>query len=313
MGVFGVGLYSSDFAMDLRGTIGAVARLPFDANSVVDILRDTEPSAANDPNNEDHTTFWLVMADQFAKRGIVHEAIRDKALTIIDGGEDIVMMEKLGMKGTDLRKRRKFLETVRARIVEAPALAKRRSVLTKPQPLLMERGDVLIYPTCNGKCINPYYPSKESNVVYTKDGPSPWIQSDWGAMFIVDSGRAFDFLSWYRALIVAQASCEQPSLDSLLGEEIAWKFSNPGTCSPSHFRKMELKKIGSFDIDLKKRETTFPMLRPGTSAAVQDISIANQMNTISAKWEGKPLETNEGHRPTILGIKQILNSDSVSD
>ena len=38
MGVWGAGLYSGDFAMDLRSTIGAVARLPFDNDKLLDIL-----------------------------------------------------------------------------------------------------------------------------------------------------------------------------------------------------------------------------------------------------------------------------------
>ena len=68
MGLWGTGLYSSDFAMDLRSTVGAVARLPFDGDRLVEILSETEPTAAGNPDDEQHTTFWLVVADQFAKR-----------------------------------------------------------------------------------------------------------------------------------------------------------------------------------------------------------------------------------------------------
>ena len=35
MGRWGTGLYSGDFAMDLRSTIRAVARLPFSADRLV--------------------------------------------------------------------------------------------------------------------------------------------------------------------------------------------------------------------------------------------------------------------------------------
>src|SRR5690349_22866451 len=83
--------------MDLRGTIRAVARLPFDCNKLVDILCETERTAANNPNDEDHTIFWLIVADQFAKRAIVCDRARDKALAIIESGADIAMQEKLGM------------------------------------------------------------------------------------------------------------------------------------------------------------------------------------------------------------------------
>jgi hypothetical protein len=160
MGVFGAGLYSADFAMDLRSATSAVVRLPFDTDKLVDILCDTEPSIANKPDDEDHNTFWLVIADQFAKRSIVCDRVRAKALGIIDSGADIAMHEKGGMNPSDLRKRQKMLEEVRKR---TPRLCERapRPVLKKPQALLMDVGDVFVYPTFRGRCINPYFASRE--------------------------------------------------------------------------------------------------------------------------------------------------------
>ena len=70
MGAWGVGLYSSDFALDLRGAVKAVARLPFPSDKLLDYLCASQPAAANDPQDVDHTVFWLTVADQFAKRGI---------------------------------------------------------------------------------------------------------------------------------------------------------------------------------------------------------------------------------------------------
>lgn len=54
MGVWGAGLYSSDFAMDLCSTIGAVARLSFDGDRLVEILSETAPTAAGNPDDEQH-------------------------------------------------------------------------------------------------------------------------------------------------------------------------------------------------------------------------------------------------------------------
>jgi hypothetical protein len=65
MGTWGAGLYSGDLAMDLRSTIGAVTRLPFEGDRLVEILCEAEPGAANNPEDEEHTVFWLVVADQF--------------------------------------------------------------------------------------------------------------------------------------------------------------------------------------------------------------------------------------------------------
>src|SRR5439155_21330222 len=156
----GVGLYSGDFAMDLRSTVRAVSRLPFEADRLVQILRDCEPVAAGNPADEDHTTFWLVLADQFSKRGIDSVRARDAALAIIDNGLDLALLEKLGMKTADLRKRKALLAELRGRLT-APVIKKTRSVLKSPQPLLMQVGEIYVYPTCGGECINPYFPSKE--------------------------------------------------------------------------------------------------------------------------------------------------------
>lgn len=104
MGVWGSGLYSGDFAMDLRGTFRAVTRLPFDGEKLLQILCDLERTAANNPADEEHTSFWLVVADQFAKHGIPCTRAQQKALQIIDSETDITILMKLGMDSAGLRK-----------------------------------------------------------------------------------------------------------------------------------------------------------------------------------------------------------------
>jgi len=66
----------------------------------------------------------------------------------------------------------------------APDSAKRRKVLKNPQQFLFEVGDVLIYPTSNGRCINPYFSSLEKM--------NRWQHDGWGAMVIAERGRAFE-------------------------------------------------------------------------------------------------------------------------
>src|SRR5690242_19475497 len=63
MGQWGCGLYSGYFALDLRSTIAALVRLPFSPDRIADILCESKPSAANDATDEDHITFWLVIAE----------------------------------------------------------------------------------------------------------------------------------------------------------------------------------------------------------------------------------------------------------
>ncbi len=312
MGVWATGLYAGDFALDLRSTIGAVAKLPFEGDRLLEILCESEPATADRADDTDHTTFWLVVADQFAKRGIECKRARESALEIIDSGKDLAMLEKLGMQAGDLRKRRKVLDEVRGRILAPIARAKPRETMKKPQELLMQTGDVLIYPTFSGRCRNPYFVDQDKDRMGTAT-PS-WRVDSWSAMVIVDCGRAFDFLAWYRPLTLAVAMAEKPKLAMLNGEQI-WKLCNPGTCTAPHFKRMGLEKIGTFAIDREKLKVCFGEFRPGRSAAVSDISIANQISVgpyFKAERIAEPgnLKSVKPGRPyaAVAGLRQIAKS-----
>jgi hypothetical protein len=72
---------------------------------------------------------------------------------------------------------------------------------------------------------------------------------------------------------------------------------------------MELEKIGSLPLDPDKLEKSFNGLRPGVSAAVSDISIANRLNAnpyTVAVANPKPGEAGKGRAPMLRGIEQIL-------
>jgi hypothetical protein len=64
MSAWGIGLYASDFALDLRATVGAVARLPLDEDKLVAAI--SRPRKL--PPKIPPTRIWLVLADQFEKR-----------------------------------------------------------------------------------------------------------------------------------------------------------------------------------------------------------------------------------------------------
>jgi hypothetical protein len=269
MGVWGTGLYSGDFAKDLSSAARAVSQLPFEGERLAELLCSVEPGAANHESNEDHTTFWLVLADQFAKRGIVSERVKQNALEIIDKGKDLAMMSQLGMDAAGLRKRGKVLAELRDKIVNAAPPATPRRVLKKPQALVMNTGDVVVYPTGRGIPINPYFPS-------AKKMRPEWIQDGWGTAVIVEAGREFNFLAWYRPMTMANALVDKPGMQEISGKQV-WALRIPGTCSASHFKKMRLEKIGTVAIDNEKVKQLFPKEPSGRSAAVNDISIANRL------------------------------------
>ena len=283
MGVWGTGLYSGDFAKDLSSAARAVSQLPFDGERLADLLCSIEPGAANFESSEDYTTFWLVLADQFAKRGIVSERVKQNALAIIDTGKDLAMMSQLGMDAAGLKKRGKMLVELREKIVHAIPPATPRRVLKKPQALVMDTGDVVIYPTGGGKPINPYFPSAE------KIRPE-WIQDGWGTAVIVEAGREFDFLAWYRPMTMANTMSVKPKMQEILSKHV-WALRIPGTCSASHFKKMRLEKIGNVAIDSEKVKQLFSKEPSGRSAAVNDISIANRLNV------GPSLRAEQIHLP----------------
>jgi hypothetical protein len=270
MGVWGSGLYSGDFATDLRAAVTAVSRLPFEGNHLLEILMGIEPNAANNRHDEDYTTFWLVVADQFAKRGIASDQVRRIVLQIIDEGQDIEMLRTLGMGPALLKKRQAILSNLLERITTTQSNGKKRVVLKKPQPLLMNPGEVFVYPTSQGHCINAYFPSKERI--------PDWKQDGWSAVVIVEAGRAFDFLAWYRPLILPDAVSQKPELAQLTSVS-PWILRRPGPLSAQHFKKMELEKIGTLGVDVSKVERLFPDRKNGIYQVVNDISLVNELST----------------------------------
>lgn len=305
MGVWGAGLYSSDFAKDLSSAARAVARLPYDSDRLAEIVCSAEPGAATNPADEDHTTFWLVLADQFAKKGIVCERVRQKAISIIDNGDDLAMLSKLGMDAAGLRKRGKMLAELRQSIVNATVPARPRKILKKPQEFLMNAGDVLVYPTSGGNIINPYFASVEKIV-------PEWRQDGWGAAVIVETGRSFDFLAWYRPLTIAMTTAAKPGVQELLANPL-WVLKRAGTCSAAHFKKMRLEKAGTVAIDREKLDRCFADRPDGMDEAVNDISIANRLDVgpalqaTSIRMPGDPANPKAG-RPfrAIRSLEEIL-------
>jgi hypothetical protein len=150
MGPWGIGLYSDDFARDLKATISAVCRLPLDEEPLVDAICGSEPSAATDPADEDHTIFWLVLADQYEKRLIFSKRVREMAIAIIDGGKDAATMQGLGMKAAPIRKRGDKLAELPARLLAQPKASRERKTIKTSEPYVFDLYGVYAYPTRGG-------------------------------------------------------------------------------------------------------------------------------------------------------------------
>lgn len=307
MGAWGPGLYANDCAADLKSTIAALAKLPFDGERIAEILRQNSAVIADDDADEDYTTFWLVAADQFLKRGIRSETIRQTALTIIESGQDLTLMANLGLAPIDLKKRRKTLNELKTQLDQPIAADKPRKTLAKPQPLLLNVGDVYVYPVSQGLSLNPYF-------THPRTDYSGFHQDGWGALCIVDSGRAFDFLAWYSLVAIDVLTERKLSPDEILADR-NWILRGSGTVTASHRKKLELEQICSVAVDRQKVLQKFPAHQPGISEAVDDISISNVMRVgmneaDASHWFSKLEKVNDKFvrvpSPSIHNLNEIL-------
>jgi hypothetical protein len=143
--------------------------------------------------------------------------------------------------------------------------------MARPQPWLLNLGDVFVYPTCKGEVINPYFRPDDLR-------ETGWNQDGWGAAFVVDCGRAFDFLAWYRVLTIADALPEKPDQQSLRADLVWTLRFCAGTCPAARYRKIGIEKLTSFTIDPERRNRCFPEMRNGVQEAVDDVCISNSLS-----------------------------------
>ncbi len=252
-----------------------MARLPISGEEILALLRAEAAHAAENAGDEQHTSFWLVVADQFQKRGIPCPEATRKALDIIDSAADLNMLAALGMAAGLLRKRAAVLQELRARLV-ANGAARPRKVIKSPQTLIMRPGDVFAYPTSGGAPYNPYVtPALKQRSAYD------WMADAWGALLILKAELACGYLAWYCPLVTRTELLQKPTLESLRNEP--WTKQHPGTCSASHFKRLALERLGSVSI----RESVIKELacstEEGVRAALLDISLANCMDVASSR------------------------------
>jgi len=269
MGAWGTGLYANDFAADLKSTVAALATLPFDGDRIADILRQESAEILADTEDADYTTFWLVVADQFEKKGICCESVRKTAVQIIESGQDLKLMAAVEMSSKDLKQRQKVLNELKSRLSE-PIPPRPRKTIKAPPPLLMNVGDLFTYPVSQGSPLNPYLSNPRA------DDPG-WNLDGWATMLIIDAGFAFDFLPWYRPITTAVMSKQPLGIEDLPSAG-RWFLRNPGTASGTHLKKMELLKIAALKVNRGKIVTRFSPFKSDVSYAVNDISISNQMS-----------------------------------
>ena len=113
------------------GTISAVVRLPFDPDRLVEILCEAEPAAANNPTDEEHTTFVVSACRSICEARYRLRSSARKGPAKPQCGRGSRHGHKTWHEARGHSQRRKMLEQLKERIVSAP-ITKTRSILTNP-------------------------------------------------------------------------------------------------------------------------------------------------------------------------------------
>jgi hypothetical protein len=233
VGAWGPGLYSDDFALDLKTTVSTMCRLPISGSEIVRLL--TELICVT-PDDEAYTTFWLVVADQLHRRGIRSEAV-DRAVAIIEDGSDLRLLHHLGMAETDLRKREAMLRELREELT-APLPDRERRTLKKPQPFVAHSGEVYTFEVdSRGSSYNPYG---------TDPAEASFHPVGWGAVMVLRAGRMCEYLAWYQLAPALNPGLSRPTLEEAI-ETIDPSHNDVGTLPRSHMKRVGLQLLGRIE------------------------------------------------------------------
>lgn len=236
MGTYGIGIYQNDLAMDLKGDVAGMMRLPFEVERIVELLY-RSLGELQDPDDEQHTDAVFVLADQLHRFGLTHQPTLDRFDAIVASGRDLDMKAQLGLDEKGLAKRRATVAALREKLTTPHPKPAKRKIITKQQPLLFETGDVLAYPCRREKPINPHM-SAECRDAFEPDG--------WMAAIVTAAGHSFDLLAWYSIASVLQTWTTKPTLNDLVDSNVGW--TGAGTLTKTMAQRMKLARIAQVEI-----------------------------------------------------------------
>lgn len=240
MGTWGASLYDDDIASDLKNTVALICKVPADGNRLLELLEQIQENT--DPDDDDGSVFWLVVADQFEKRGINSKRAASIALRIIQSETDMAACKAKGADEKFLKARQKALLELATRLRQPRAL-KVKPKPQKPPPLVLSTGEVFAFPTMAGRAWHPYrLPSAGA-----------FIADGWSALVVLATGRAFEWLPWVALASLTVQPDTKPTFDEALdGQLIPHPQTNgAGRFVPkaAHVKGLQLELLGKIDLD----------------------------------------------------------------
>jgi hypothetical protein len=263
MGAWGGGLYDSDFARDLKGTISGVLRAPLSDDEV---LAEIWASNGEGAVESDALDYWLVLADQLERRGIRRQDVFERAIAIVEAGEDVAILEELEAEPKTIAERRKETTKLVERLRD-PRPAKPRRPLKKPQPLLLERCEALTWPTDRGNAINPYV---AEGSLWKLGG---FTQDGWGFGIVTEAGHHYHVLAYYAVQVLKWRRAERPSPE--LAVHCPRSTYRYGTINKLHLTRVRVERIGRVpDEALGPPPEPHVGRRSSRRAALEDIGLS---------------------------------------
>ena len=245
MGTFGVGLYDDDTAADLKSSLSILCTIPVTGDRLLDILlRQYDGDVAL--SDEAGPTFWLVVADQFERRGIHCQTAFERALAAITSGVDLDNLRARGMGARELAKRATLLQEIAIRL-QSPRAERKLPKTPKPPECVVQAGEVYAFPTWSGRAVN----------AWVLDKPSVDIPPDgWGALLILECGRVFDWLPWCAVASLTVDPARPVDMNAVLQSKLLLHLQTKGAalCVPkkSHVQRMQMLRMGELRLDSQR-------------------------------------------------------------
>lgn len=277
MGTWGAGLYEDDQASDLKNTIALLSKVPAQGERLLQILEKNWGSC--DPDDDDGRLFWLVVADQFERRGIDCPRVPATALSIIASGVDLESAKDKGADHKFLKQRALALEELRKRLI-TPRPIKPHKKAGKAPGAVLNIGEVYAFPAMNGIAWSPH------RLPYLP----PFEPNEWGAMVVLATGRAFDWLPWCALASLTVDPAVKPTLADVLGARLITHFQTNGAGifvpKKAHAKGLGMELLGHIKLDPALVKPT--LSKWGIETAVQmDWTIS--YGAYSASCKGLPI------------------------
>ena len=259
MGSWGVGLFSNDVASDVREAFKDIVRLPHEEPRLLELLLAEFPSGRAE-DDEDYADFWLAIADLFHQYALADEQVFATARRIVEDGIDQRVNRDLDMSDADLRRRQKVIEDRLERWSKPHPKPRARRTLKKPEPLLFEVGDCIVYPTMGRNGFNAFLPAAAL---------ADFVPDGWGAFVVFATARRYGFYATYLVARLAVSQTDRPTMDDCTQSVIAGlDIRVPGiphdpsvkvvTATRAQVTKIAAEKIGRLEWDIDRLRATLP-------------------------------------------------------